>query len=101
VLEVFALHIEGESQVGIFEFPRNFVGENVVCKKGFSDPAKLLPSTSDVRYSLSMSCYLIVSESSFGSNSESCGTVLTSASPSSLNRKLALYNASSMIYHTF
>jgi hypothetical protein len=42
------LQIEGRSQTKIFEFPRNFVGQNVVCKWGFLDPAELLPSTSDI-----------------------------------------------------
>jgi hypothetical protein len=32
MMEVFALQIEGRSQTKIFEFPRNFVGQNVVCK---------------------------------------------------------------------
>jgi hypothetical protein len=40
-MEVFALHIEGRNQTGIFKFPINFVGLNVICKWGFSDPAKL------------------------------------------------------------
>lgn len=86
--EVFTLHIEGRSQTRIFEFPRNFVGQNVVCEWGFSDPTKLLPSTCDIRSSLTTSWDMTVSESSFGSNSESCGTALTSAFPSSFYSKL-------------